>query len=90
MLEKMHGVSFTASRWRAGCLADLGLVFKDYVIIANAGVVRRYAIGWCEGEALVCRPKEDHVAVMFEKDGVWFWNHLRKNEFQFIFEREGA
>ena len=85
MIQKMHGVSFNWSRWRAGNLWDLGMLARTKSIIENQNIVKKYAIGWCEGEAVICRPKVDRVAVMFLKDDLLFWNHLLKKEFDEIF-----
>jgi len=50
--------------------------------------LQQYAVGWCPGEVLSCRPKTDHVAVMFFKDDIYFWFHLRNEEFEIIFKEQ--
>lgn len=85
MLQEMQGISFNWSRWRAGSLLDLGIVIRYKNIIENQSIIKRYAIGWCRGESVLCRSKQDCIAVMFRKDGVVFWNHLLKKEFDEIF-----
>lgn len=47
-------------------------------------ILRKFIIGWCEGERLACRPKTGEVAVMIERDVRKFWFHLRKEEFDVI------
>jgi hypothetical protein len=54
----------------------------------NKHIIRQYAVGWCCGEELLCRPKCGEIAIMFLKDDVFFWFHLRKNEFEEIFGKE--
>jgi len=47
--------------------------------------LKEYVIGWCYGESLSFRPKDNHVAVMCEKDDELFWFHLSSNEFLEVF-----
>jgi len=82
---RMHCTSFTWSRWRRACISDLGIPCREHAIISNARILRKYAIGWIEGERLLCRPKQNTVAVMFLKDDTTFWFHLRSNEFLSVF-----
>lgn len=85
MIQRMHGVSFNWSKWRSGCLLDLGLLTRYKNIIEGKEIIKKYAIGYCPGESVICRPKIDRVAVMFLKDDLLFWNHLLKKEFDEIF-----
>ena len=55
-------------------------------IIANKNILKQYAIGYCDGENLGCRPKENEKAIMFLKDDIYFWFHLRNKEFEIIYE----
>jgi hypothetical protein len=87
MIPRLHPTTFDWSRWRAACIADLGVPCREQTIIANAYILRRYAIGWLEGERLMCRPEKGEVAVLFLKDGQEFWFHLRDKEFRAVFER---
>jgi hypothetical protein len=67
--------------WRAD---NLWFAFKiqyhTNALLASQEILRRYAVGWCRGERLLCRPKIGTIAVMFYKDGVYFWTHFRKVE----------
>lgn len=86
-IEKLDGSLFDWQTWRAGSLLDLGILYCRYsFIIYNKEIIKKYAIGYCDGNDLLCRPKSDSIAVMFYKNDIQFWNHLRRNEFQEIFE----
>jgi hypothetical protein len=88
MLEKMHGTSFDWLTWRGEGVIRLGVVQREAIIIANADILRKYAIGYCPAEEVICRPKKDCTAVMFLKDNDMFWTHLTNKEFNIIFPRE--
>jgi hypothetical protein len=76
---------FDWSTWRAGNIWDMfKLQCHTAVLVKNGRILREYAVGWCPGERLMCRPKANNVAIMFYKDGVHFWFHLRKHEFEEI------
>ncbi len=76
---------FTWSRWRAGTPVDLGLIASESILISNRLILVDHTVGYCNGEGLVCRPKNEHKAVMFFKDGVHFWFHLTNKEFEAIY-----
>jgi len=86
MIPKLDSTSFTWQRWRAGSIHDFNIPCRYEMIISGYGkmVLNKHAIGWCCGENLLCRPKNE-VAVMFEKDGIKFWFHLRQKEFIEVF-----
>ena len=56
-------------------------------LLANKALIRKYAVGFIEGEKLLCRRKEGHTAVMFIVDGEFEWCHFRNGEFNRIFRR---
>ena len=56
-------------------------------LIAKQEILRQYAIGWCRAERLMCRPKLNNMAVMYDVHGEVFWFHLRSSEFWVIFGR---
>jgi hypothetical protein len=70
-----------------GYIGDLGIPFREACICGFPGreILRRYAVGYCEGERLICRPKNGGVAVLFVKDEREFWFHLRAKEFVAVF-----
>ena len=92
-IPAMESSLFDWSTWRAGTLHDLGVWFRNgSVMLPEAkGIVRSYAVGWCNAARIPCRPKVQHVAVMFVRpDGELFWTHLRQNEFAAVFVDAGC
>jgi hypothetical protein len=81
MFVELDSSLFDWLTWRAN---NLWSAFKiqchTNALVQNREVLQRYVVGWCRGEHLTCRPKSDNVAVMFCKDGVYFWTHFRKEE----------
>lgn len=84
-LEYMYPDSFDWQTWRAGSLHDLGIIYKESELIKSKNLIKKYAVGYCSGESLMCRPKEKTVAVMFIYQGNKFWTHLMRGEFSRIF-----
>ena len=85
-IPRMESSLFDWLAWRGGSPLDvfrLGCRSED--LISGSHLLREYAVGWCEGERLPCRPKLDMIAVMFFKDGRNFWFHLSRYEFERIF-----
>ena len=48
--------------------------------------LKRYAIGWCDGERLCFKPRYGLVGIMCEKDGEKFWFHIQQKTFDDLFE----
>jgi hypothetical protein len=72
--------------WRSGTPLDLGIARCRYdYIIRKKETIKKYAIGYCNGESSICRPKNNHKAVMFYKDDTHFWFHLTDKEFEEVF-----
>lgn len=88
MLEKMHGTSFDWLLWRGEGVIRLGVVQREAIILANADIIKKYAIGYCDGEELICRPKKNCMGIMFLKDNDYFWTHLTNKEFNIIFKEK--
>jgi hypothetical protein len=87
MLEQLDSTLFDWVLWRSGDIwNDFHITCKTKNLIENGDILRKYAIGWCRGENLICRPKENHIAIMFYKDNKFFWFHLRNIEFERIFK----
>lgn len=86
MLERMHGTSFDWLTWSGGGLTNLGLANRYEIVKSNIYILKRYAVGYIEGEYCLCRPKKDEVAVMFLKDDRFFWTHITKKEFLLLNE----
>ena len=88
-VEKINSGYFDWQLWRGGCLFDLGVIEnKEDCIIANKCLLREYAVGYCNGESVPCRPKVNTYAVMFQKDDLLFWTHMTINEFERVFADE--
>ena len=45
-------------------------------------MVKRYAVGYCDGDRVAYRPGVKTYAVMFEKDGIEFWFHVGHTTFE--------
>lgn len=78
---------FTYDIWNAGSVHDLGIEhFRFENLEDHKEKIKENLIGFCFGEELACRPKENEVALMYEKeDGTKFWFHIRNSEFVEIF-----
>ena len=85
MLPRMQSSYFDWSTWRAGSIADLGVWCREAHILANKRTLQKYAVGYCDGASTLCRQRPDRIAVMFEKEGSRFWNHITTREFSEVF-----
>jgi len=86
MLRRIDGSCFDFLTWHGGSLFGiLGIIQREPSILQSRGVIKKFAIGYCSGSAVVCRPKVNTVAVMFSKDDELFWTHLTSYEFKEIF-----
>lgn len=86
MIPKIHPSNFTWQLWKSGSLYDLGIKkYRTEFIVERRKELRKYAIGYCKAESLVCRPKSGCAAVMFQKDEILFWTHLLDIEFELCF-----
>ena len=87
IIEQLKPYHFTFECWRSGSLLDLGIKTRTWSIEQNRHTIKRYAIGFLNGEKLWIRPKKDTVAVMFFYKGEHFWTHLTTEEFNICFTR---
>lgn len=85
MIDHWHGCSFDWLAWHGGSLLNLGVQYNSYHVRHMAHKIRQYAIAWCRGDQVICRPKPGRVAVMFLKDDFQFWTHLLEEEFRYCF-----
>jgi len=86
-IPRIDETEFDWFRWRQGSPRDLfGISCHSGELIKSRARLREFAVGWCPGECLICRPKLNTVAVMFFKDGRHSWFHLFTHEFYKIFE----
>lgn len=86
-MKKIDSSLFTWQRWRANEFFHcFGVSVRySYEVIEH---VRKASVGFCRGENLVCRPKENKYAVMFWDGNKHWWTHLNYEEFVRIFKYE--
>jgi len=87
-MDKLGPHNFTASRWRAWNIPQEmpSLGWRTVNIIAFRRTIKKYAIGYVEGERLHVRPKKNQYGVMFCYDGELSWCHLTEMEFKEVFK----
>jgi len=86
VIPKLNSTLFGWQTWRGGTLYDLGIVcHRDHFIRNFKDILREYAVGYCRGESLACRPKLDTYAVMFCKGDLTFWTHFTSALFKEMF-----
>jgi len=87
-VTKLDSSLFTWDLWSAGSIHDFGIEhFRYNNLNEHKDKLYNGIIGYCFAEELVCRPKESHIALMYEKeDGERFWFHIRNSEFVEIFK----
>jgi hypothetical protein len=64
----------------------IGMHIREESISDCAELLRKYAIGYIQGDKPICRPKPDEIAVMFLIDNYFGWTHFRKSEFERVFK----
>ena len=74
--------------WRAGSIKEFHISCREECIIKAGNILRKYAVGYCRGEQLTCRPKTGEMAVMFFYNEEYFWFHLREKEFKEVFNEK--
>jgi len=84
-IPALNSGEFTWQRWRAGSPVDLMVVCREACLIQNGAMLRRFAVGYCDGISSACRQKLNNKCVMFFKDGKYFWFHLTDREFEEVF-----
>jgi hypothetical protein len=86
-IQELDGTLFDWLTWRNGSPLDVfGIECRSYDLERNADTLRRYIIGWCSAEQVLCRPKIKNIAVMFLKNDHYFWFHFRNPEAKKIFD----
>ena len=81
-IPQLDETLFTFERWSAGSIHDFGIEHFRYDNLQKyKNVLLSNLVGYCFAENLSCRPKENHVALMYEKDNDFMWFHIRNNEF---------
>lgn len=86
MIDKLQPELFDWLLWRNGSPSDIFKETNWYKNIADKkATLNSFAVGYCEGEKLQCRPKNNHKAVMFLIEDRLFWFHLTDKEFKEVF-----
>lgn len=86
-IPKLNPSLFEWTIWRNGSPIDIfGVALRQNNIPVIKAKALQYAIGYCEGTSLLVRPKSGTRAVMFFKDGVYYWWHFYIDEFDAIFQ----
>ena len=87
IIPRLPSDSFDWLRWRNSDIwVRLGVACRYWDIVDQGDVLRYYAVGYREGEKLICRPKENETAVLFLIDNRFGWTHLRNHEFMEVFD----
>ena len=87
-LQQLDPTLFDLFTWINGSpYATFGIpcIYSELTKNCNKSIFKQYAVGYCNGENLICRPKINHKAVMFCKDGDYLWFHFTNKEFEEIF-----
>jgi MoaA/NifB/PqqE/SkfB family radical SAM enzyme len=86
-LPRLESSLFDWQAWRLGAefteIFDAPLRWQNLDAIGNR--IRELTIGYCPGEAIPCRPKPRHIAIMFRTPHGNGWIHMRIGEFQRVF-----
>lgn len=86
MIDKLQPELFDWLLWRNGSPSDIFKETQWYKnIYEKRDLIIKYAIGYCDGFRLLCRPKLNHKAVMFFIENRLFWFHLTDKEFKEVF-----
>lgn len=86
LVQKLDSTMFTYDIWEAGSVHDFGIEhFRFDNLYENKNKLSEGLLGYCFGENLPCRPKENHVALMYGINDKRFWFHIRNNEFYEIY-----
>jgi hypothetical protein len=87
-LRKLNSSLFDWQTWRSGTLLDIGVGENRFESIIRArNLIKSKAVGYCRGEHLLCRPKNNCYGVMFYHKDIHFWTHLTEKEFNLIFNK---
>jgi len=86
IIPKLPSDSFCWLRWLAGNPVEVfGQSIRSDSLPKET--IREKAVGYCDGESLVCRPKENYKGVLFLNNGHFCWFHLKNEEFYRCFEQ---
>ena len=87
MIKKLNSSYFDWLTWICTSPTNVfGFNWRTESIVRNKRLLKKYAVGYCKGEYTLCRPKLNYVAVMFFKNGDYFWYHMTDYEFNKVFK----
>ena len=86
-MQRINQELFDWITWRNGSLIDLDCFTRTDFILKNASRLKKFAIGYCNADGLLCRPKVGYFAVMFSLGERTFWTHLKREEFELLKSR---
>ena len=86
-LPRLNPLKFTGELWSAGTIYDLGVNCRTPEICSINGrtILKEKALGWCHGDRVPFRPKDNHVALMVDQGDHDSWFHLTVAEFLEVF-----
>jgi len=85
-VERILSDSFTWDAWSAGSVHDFGIEHFRFDNCARyRDTLLQGLVGYCFAEEVSCRPKTNHVALLYDLDGSRFWFHVRNDEFYELF-----
>jgi hypothetical protein len=83
-LKQLNSECFIYENYESDWWTLLDLDFEQSLNVKLVmDAVKKYAIGYCESSRVQLRPKSDCYSVMFEKNGLKFWFHIQKWEFEY-------
>lgn len=88
LINNISPEEFTWLRWVSGSphfFFPNGQKCSESSFVEYRSLFKKYAIGKCRGDLVPCRPKLNHVAVMFYMNNKHFWFHVSLKEFGEIF-----
>lgn len=88
IVPRLDSTLFTFDRWQAGSVHDFMIDhFRFDNLDKHKEKLKQNLVGFCFAEELVCRPKPNEVALMYEFEDKRFWFHIRNSEFIELFLR---
>jgi hypothetical protein len=88
-LPRFESSIFDWQSWRIGSPVEMfGIPCRQTTVLLYGEIFQKHAIGFCPAERTPCRPKLDAMAIMFYVKDTEFWFHMRRDEFDILFECE--
>lgn len=91
MIQELNSGCFLYENYESNWWSIFDLSYADSMSTKTiADCIKQFATGYCRGESLLFRPRQDSMAVMFEKGQDRFWFHIPNWQFDSIFKDENA